>query len=252
MADGTCIGEVVVDASLSRYPHVLEVTLRLVSLALRQQRWREQTEFAVGLERHRSARALHDRIQQPLYAVQLALKQVRVDLAAPSAADMPSQSAHDLTALIERLDGVERRVVRVADEVRDIARGIPPARLQQAGLRAAIELFVQESMPIPVNVCVPPTRFAQVIEETAYAVALESLNNIAKHASASAADVTVGYSGGRLRLTVGDDGVGGAVRRVGGGLADVEARVQSLSGRLVINNRRFGVEVLMEVPCVSR
>ncbi|WP_460492851.1 ATP-binding protein [Dactylosporangium cerinum] len=59
---------------------------------------------------------------------------------------------------------------------------------------------------------------------------------MAKHAAATAATIGVERHDGRLRVVVGDDGVGGADPARGSGLAGLADRVEALGGRLVLDS----------------
>lgn len=133
-------------------------------------------------------------------------------------------------------------------EFRQLARGLHPAILDK-GLAAAVE-SVSEQAQLPVTVSVPPKRFAAVVEMTAYFVVCEALANIAKHARASAATVTVQQTKGRLVVEVSDDGLGGADPGRGSGLTGLVDRVATLGGRLRIDSPiGRGTRVRAELPC---
>jgi signal transduction histidine kinase len=137
-------------------------------------------------------------------------------------------------------------------EVRDLARGIHPAVLTDRGLDAAVSSLAARS-PVPVSMSVdvderPPAS----TEAAAYYVVAEALTNVAKHARASKADVTIRRSGDRLTVQVRDDGVGGATIADDAGLAGLRDRVQALDGELHLLSPQGGPTVLMaEIPCAS-
>jgi signal transduction histidine kinase len=80
----------------------------------------------------------------------------------------------------------------------------------------------------------------------------EALANLAKHASATRANITVRRSGDRLTVQVQDDGVGGAAVVEGSGLAGLRDRVGALDGELHLLSPQGGPTVLMvEIPCGS-
>jgi signal transduction histidine kinase len=94
-------------------------------------------------------------------------------------------------------------------------------------------------MPMPVSIDVPPTRFPVAVEATAYFVVAEGLTNVAKHARAQRAWVTIAARDQRLSVELRDDGVGGAVRS-GSGLLGMEDRLAALEGRLDIESPTGG------------
>jgi signal transduction histidine kinase len=84
-----------------------------------------------------------------------------------------------------------------------------------------------------VSVDVPAARLPAATEATAYFVVAEALTNVAKHARARQAWVTIAVRDGRLLVKVQDDGIGGAVRG-GTGLLGMEDRLAALDGRLTV------------------
>jgi signal transduction histidine kinase len=90
------------------------------------------------------------------------------------------------------------------------------------------------------------------LEVAAYYTVCEALTNAIKHASASRVEVEAIRAGGRLRVSVRDDGAGGAVARTGSGLAGISDRVGAHGGRLVIESPPGGGTLLeAELPCAS-
>ena len=78
---------------------------------------------------------------------------------------------------------------------------------------------------------------------------MEALTNVAKYASASAADVTIERVDGHVVVGVADDGIGGADPTAGSGLAGLADRVSALGGRLVVESPRGGGTVVRaEMP----
>jgi signal transduction histidine kinase len=90
-----------------------------------------------------------------------------------------------------------------------------------------------------------------VIETAAYFVVAEALTNVAKHAPAASAQVTIALDPRRLLVTVADDGPGGA-DPAGGGLTGLRHRVEALDGTLgVTSPPGGGTTVHAELPCAS-
>lgn len=100
----------------------------------------------------------------------------------------------------------------------------------------------------------PPERFDALVESTAYFVVAEALANVAKHAQASEAAVSVSAGNGRLVVSVADDGRGGAPARPGRGtgLAGLTDRVEAVGGTLtVVSPKGSGTRVTAELPLDS-
>jgi signal transduction histidine kinase len=80
-------------------------------------------------------------------------------------------------------------------------------------------------------------------------VAYEAIANVLKHADARVASVHVTDLGDRVRVTVHDDGVGGANIGGGTGLAGMRARVNAVDGAVSIASPVGGpTTVVAEVP----
>jgi signal transduction histidine kinase len=100
-----------------------------------------------------------------------------------------------------------------------------------------------------VTVDAPEDRFPDAVESTAYFVASEALANVAKYSEASAAEVLVARSNGRLQIAITDDGKGGADPGAGSGLAGLADRVAALDGRLTVDSPEgTGTTVTAELP----
>jgi signal transduction histidine kinase len=102
-------------------------------------------------------------------------------------------------------------------------------------------------MPVELSVNVE-RRLPESVEVAAYYVVAEALTNAAKHASASLVTVSVDADELQVRLTVADDGVGGADPR-GSGLIGLKDRVEALGGRIDITSRDGeGTLLTAEIP----
>ena len=136
------------------------------------------------------------------------------------------------------------------DDLRELARGIHPAILTNHGLAAAVEALADRA-PVPVEVDVPEARYPPSVESAAYFVVAEALTNVAKYARASAARVTAA-EGGRLRVEIRDNGIGGARSADGSGLAGLQDRVAALDGALTVDSPLDGgTLVRAEIPVAA-
>ena len=79
-------------------------------------------------------------------------------------------------------------------------------------------------------------RLAEQVELAAYYVCAEMLTNAAKHADASRVDLHLDVVDGVLRVTVRDDGVGGADPARGSGLVGLRDRVEALGGTIAVDS----------------
>jgi signal transduction histidine kinase len=196
---------------------------------------------AQDAERRRLERNIHDGAQQQLVALS-----VKARLAQGVADRDPAKSA-------ELLGQIEGELQTALDDLRDLARGIYPPLLADKGLGAALEAQARRS-PLPVTVDGEGLRrYPQEIEAAVYFSCLEALQNVAKHAEASAVTVTLSQSNGQLTFEVADDGSGFDTGSTGygTGLQGIADRVGALHGDLAVASRPGGgtrVVGRIEVP----
>jgi signal transduction histidine kinase len=139
---------------------------------------------------------------------------------------------------------------RALTELRGFIRGLHPAVLDDRGLDAALSGIAARA-PLPVIVRVSALeRCSATIESVAYFVVSEALTNVARHANATRAEVTVDRIDNRLRVVVTDDGGGGASPDRGTGLRGLAQRVASVDGTLRIDSPAGGpTAIVAELPC---
>ncbi|HKG43637.1 MAG TPA: histidine kinase [Gaiellaceae bacterium] len=189
-------------------------------------------------ERQRLERNLHDGAQQRLIALSLRLSMLEKHLP-------PEREVR------QELDAARGEIARSLEELRDVARGIHPAVLSGHGLEVAVEsLAARAQLPVRLRLDVRG-RLPERIEVAAYYVVSESLANVAKHAGAGEATVSLERSDGRLVVEVVDDGVGGADTERGSGMRGLADRVEAVGGRFrVWTPLGGGTRVQAEIPCV--
>jgi signal transduction histidine kinase/ketosteroid isomerase-like protein len=186
-------------------------------------------------ERRRVVRDLHDGAQQRLVHTVITLK-----LAQQAMEHDAADAAPLVTAALDEAQ-------RANYEIRELAHGILPAVLTRGGLRAGVEALASR-MPVPVDIDVSVGRLPAAIEATAYFVVAEALTNVAKHARARSAAVSVRVEDGTLRVDVSDDGIGGAVS-AGSGLLGLRDRLSVMNGRLrVESSAAGGTLVAADIP----
>jgi signal transduction histidine kinase len=106
-------------------------------------------------------------------------------------------------------------------------------------------------VPVRLDIDVSP-RPAATIESTAYFIVTEALTNVAKHANATEARVSIARRGDRLAIDVTDNGTGGADATRGTGLDGLSERVHALGGWMQVLSPAGGpTSVLVELPCAS-
>jgi len=157
---------------------------------------RAQVVDAAEHERRRIERDLHDGAQQRLVSLAMELGRARAKFGTdPQAAEEIVGQAHD-------------QAKEALSELRNLVRGVHPPVLSDRGLDAALSGLAARC-PVPVNVRVDlPERPPAAVEAIAYFVVAEALTNIAKHAHAAHAEVSVSRSGDLLLVVITDDGTG--------------------------------------------
>jgi signal transduction histidine kinase len=252
--DGDAVAALVHDAALDDEAELVQAVAATARLTIENQRLQAEVraqlkevrasrarivEFG-DAERRRVERNLHDGAQQRLVNLSLALGIAR--------SQVPVTADGELAAALD--EAAEELRLALA-ELRELARGIHPVILSEAGLGPALASLAERS-PIPATVAAAPAdRFSARVEETAYYVASEALANAAKHARASAVTISARRCDGGLLVEVGDDGVGGANPN-GSGLRGLADRVAALDGHLRVDSPTGrGTRITAELPCGS-
>ncbi|MEV0414180.1 sensor domain-containing protein [Streptomyces sp. NPDC050448] len=192
-------------------------------------------------ELRRIERDLHDGAQARLVAVGMALDR------AARLIDTDPAAARGLLA-----DGRETSA-RALQDLRELVRGIHPPVLADRGLGDAVRSLALDSfLDVHVDNRLPG-RLPAPVESAAYFAVNELLANAAKHSGARRVSVLLEHhEGALLRITVADDGRGGADDCAGGtGLRGVRRRLGTFDGILVLHSPQGGpTTVTMEIPCV--
>lgn len=191
-------------------------------------------------ELQRIERNLHDGAQARLVAtgMQLAALESLIDRD-PAAA----------RALAARLRGVTAETVA---EIRALVRGIVPPVLVDRGLFDALRAAAADQ---PLDVAVSGRYTATLTapqESAAYFAVAELLTNAAKHSRATRVEVRFDERRGDVRITVQDNGIGGARCEDGGGLDGVRRRLEVFDGHLALDSPPGGpTTVRLRMPVVS-
>jgi signal transduction histidine kinase len=140
--------------------------------------------------------------------------------------------------------------VTVLNELRDIVRGICPPVLADRGLADAVRALALDA-PLRTEVDIDmPGRPDLPVESACYFAVAEALANAVRHANASQVQIAIGYRGGSLRITITDDGAGGADPAAGSGLRGLERRLGTFDGVLAVSSPPGGPTIVaIEVPC---
>jgi signal transduction histidine kinase len=178
--------------------------------------------------RRRIERDLHDGAQQRLVTLTMKLRALEAGPARP--ADALRRDVEEIAAGLDD----------VLDDLRETARGLHPVMLTRGGLGPALKALGRRS-PVPVELDVrTQARLPEPVEVAAYYVVAEALTNAAKHAHASLVRIEADVLNGDLRVSVQDDGVGGANPAGGSGLVGLTDRVEALGGKLTLDSPPAG------------
>ena len=187
--------------------------------------------------RRRIERNLHDGTQQRLISVGLQLRAAEA-LASP-----------DQRKLRAQLSDAAQGLTGAVAELQEISRGIHPAILSRGGLREALKALARRSsVPVELHAAVDG-ELPEPVEVASYYLVSEALTNAAKHARASVLQVDAETDDGVVRLSVTDNGVGGADPEAGSGLVGLRDRVEALGGDLRISSAPgHGTAVRATIP----
>jgi signal transduction histidine kinase len=242
------------DPALREDVHVLDAVTAAAELALENQRLTAEVRaqlaevrdlagrlVAAGdAERRRLERDLHDGAQQHLVILALSLRMALQRLVGT----VDGETAALLTNAAASLDAV-------IGQLRELARGIHPAILTDAGLVPALQALAERTPEPEVHLCaVDVPQLTPAEEATGYFVVAEALTNTLKHANANQVRITVAYEEGLLRIDVTDDGVGGVDVCAGSGLLGLRDRAAALGGTLFVRSAPGqGTSVSAAIPC---
>jgi len=226
----------------NRWTAVLLKPTEKARLALRVQRLAETRAQAVdaqAAELRRIERDLHDGAQARLVALGLHLSAVEALI------DRDPEAAKEL------IGRARETSLRALQELRDLVRGIHPPVLAERGLADAVRALALDT-PLPTTVEVDlPGRLDPPVESAVYFAVAELLANAARHAAAGRIRLDLRHRDGVLRVTVFDDGRGGADPARGTGLRGIQRRLGTFDGSMTVTSPPGGpTTVTMELPCV--
>jgi len=247
-ADERALAEVVRRLAIVLRNRALDEALQATLADLRRtnadlQASRTRLVATANTERKRIERDLHDGAQQHLVALAVGLRLVRDGLSGP---DDPNA---------ELLDELDRGVRDSIQALRDLAHGIYPPLLRDAGLGDALRAAAKRS---PLNVHIDAGEIGRLPEQAEAAVyfcCLEALQNAAKHAPGATVTVTLRIEGGTLVVRVVDDGPGFDPAKVagGGGLQNMADRLGAIGGTIDLTSEPGrGTELTGRIPVPAR
>jgi signal transduction histidine kinase len=199
-------------------------------------------------ERRRIRRDLHDGLGPSLAALSL-----QVEIARDLVVTDPERSA-------ELLDAVLVQTREAIDDIRRLVYGLRPPALDDLGLLGAIRAqrtsWEQHGLEVTLDLPADLPNLSAAIEVAIYRITQEAMNNVIRHAGASAVSVGVRLVGGEICLTVADDGRGlPAIIAPGIGMLSIRERSAELGGRCTIRPGGEGgvtVEARFALPAETR
>ncbi|HVU73389.1 MAG TPA: sensor histidine kinase [Mycobacteriales bacterium] len=241
------------DNVLTDEPELLDALGAAVRLALELRRVgdgltdglvdiRQLLAKAAASERRRVQRDIHDGVQTRLVTALLCLREAQENLGASEVPDVG-------VLLVQAGQEVEDAIA----ELRQLVRGAPPARLRSEGLPRALSRIADRTTGLRVLIDrVPRQRLDPVVEQAVYFVASEAVTNAVKHSRAKEVRISVRVVRDQVEVTVDDDGLGGAVPRIGGGIAGLQERVAEMGGRLSVTSPLGeGTRIVGLIPSTS-
>jgi len=197
-------------------------------------------------ERKRIARDLHDDTGQALTSILIRLRVLE-----------KARDAQQIRAGIEELRELTAQAI---DNVRRMARQLRPPALDDLGLVATLKDYIRDlasslNIAIDFQVSDYDLRLPPEVELVIYRVIQEALTNVARHAQATRATVSLTSHNATVIATVEDNGCGFDVKQVlatrdrGLGLFGMQERAALVGGRLHIDSQiGRGTRIVIEVP----
>jgi signal transduction histidine kinase len=242
---GQPVAALLIDETLTEDPELVRAVASATLLAIengaleRELRASRARILEAGdAERRRIERDLHDSAQQRLIALRIHLTLVGEQL------DRSQERA--------MLEGLDVEVEQAIDELRDVAHGVYPQLLAEAGLVAALNgVALRAATPVYV-VARGVARHSDDLETTVYFCCVECLQNATKHAGPGVSvRIRLSEDDDRVSFCVEDDGAGfdpGTVER-GAGLINLADRVAAVGGTLTIDARPGdGTRITGDIP----
>jgi signal transduction histidine kinase len=202
-------------------------------------------------ERRQFSRELHDRVGQNLTALSISLDILKTQIA-----------GNGNEAFRSRLDDAAALLESTAGTIENVMSDLRPPMLDDYGLLPALQWYASAfSARTGIDVAVEGDermeRPTQASEIALFRIVQEALNNVAKHAHAGRVRIALERTGGRMMLSVTDDGVGlgaataaGARQRQGLGMVTMRERTQAIGGEFEIGSvTGRGTQVVVRVPC---
>jgi len=197
-------------------------------------------------ERRRMSRELHDDLSQRVATLSVSISRLKKKL---------PMSEAELTLELDVLRG---HIDNLTNEIRSLSHQLHPAVLEHLGLVTALESYIEtfrseEQIDVTLNADTGKVRIPFQTSICIYRVAVEALRNVARHSSASSAQVSLKCADNIIELRVSDAGKGFNVetarRGDGLGLVSIEERLRLLQGSCDIESTaESGTTIVARAP----
>ncbi len=200
-------------------------------------------------ERRHMARELHDHAGQTLVALTL-------NLAALQELDRGQRSA--MTDLLEQSQQLSDGLSK---EIRTLSYLLHPPLLDEAGLRSALQWYVEgfskrSGIVVDLELPTDSKRIPKALEIVVFRIVQESLTNIHRHSESLTARIRLVLSAGSVEVEIADQGKGIPVEKrqdmtpaqLGVGVRGMEERVRQFGGTLHIESNSAGTKVTATIP----
>lgn len=218
---------------------------RLEQEAREERERRHGAVRAADFDRTRIERDLHDGVQPRLVSIAMQLGMAR------------DKIESDPGAALRLIDEAHASSKTAVTELRQVARGIHVAVLDDRGLDAAVSALAARSVvPVEIDARIDG-RCSRDAETAVYFAIAEGITNAQKHARASRIRIAIrtrraDTGTASLWARVEDDGIGGAERQPGGGIDGLAHRVAGVGGTLTMTSPAGGPTAIeVDVPCAS-
>ena len=257
---GPVVSALVTVAIFYAFTRLHEINTERTALIRELMETREQlaeTERAAGVagERQRIAHEIHDTLAQGLSSIQMLLHAANRDLEG----DINVEKAR------ERIDLARQTAADNLQEARAMIAALQPVALSQTSLVGALDRMAQGfaaagDITIEVEADGAVAQLPMKLEAVLLRIAQGAVGNVAKHAQATRARITVTYSEDTVRVDIVDNGVGFDVKAVESrpsglghiGLAAMRRRAEEVSGEVIIESSPGnGTAVSVSVPLTT-
>lgn len=204
-------------------------------------------------ERKKISRELHDVIAQTLTSINVQL------------ATLKNKASLNTKGLERSIARTQRLVVHSVNIVHQFARELRPTVLDDLGLVPALHTFMkhfgeQTGIRVSLSAFAAVKQVNSEIRTVLYRVAQEALNNVARHAQATQADVIIQRRDGVVRMTIKDNGKGfqneqllHTDKRKHLGLLGMRERLEMIGGNFTVTSASGnGTTILAQVPLIVR